>query len=305
MDAPTSGAQPSGSPGGRVSVDQPAVSIVLPVHNGEAYLADALKSILAQTFTEFELIAVDDCSTDRSPAILSEHAARDPRMRVITLRQNRKLPGALNAGFETARAPWFTWTSDDNLLLPGTLEDLLAERDAHPDADILYADYRVIDAEGRTGRRVSVKPAADILTGNCIGCCFVYRREVDQALGGYDEGLFGVEDYDFWLRAARAGFTMQPINRELYLYRRHERSLTDQRTVEIRRMVADVLEREIAMTPERAKRAAGWLALFVSEPYTPQIRHLTRAILASPWLVLKGWRDLAIWARRAIGWRIR
>ncbi len=296
---------PAQSHDARLEPCTPAVSIVLPVHNGEAYLREALDSILAQSFADFELIAVDDCSSDSSPAILAKYAASDPRVQVITLAENRKLPGALNTGFAAAKADWFTWTSDDNLLLPSTLQELIAERDANPGADILYADYRVIDAEGHPGRRVNVEASDNILTSNCVRCCFLYRRTVDERLGGYDEGLFGVEDYDFWLRAARAGFVFHPINRELYLYRRHERSLTDRRAEQIRQMVADVLEREIPLHPQRSKRARAWFALFVSNPYSPRPRHLARALAANPLIGLLCWRDLIVWAKRAIVSRLK
>ena len=81
----------------------PLISLVLPVYNGERYLRDALDSIFAQSFTDFELIAVDDCSTDATPAILADYAARHPNMQVVTNAQNRKLPASLNNGFHLAR----------------------------------------------------------------------------------------------------------------------------------------------------------------------------------------------------------
>ena len=108
--------------------ESPAISIVLPVHNGEAFLAAALESILSQSFADFELIAVDDMSSDASPEILAAFANKDSRVRVITLDTNAKLPGALNAGFARARADWLSWTSDDNLLHPDMFAALLAAR---------------------------------------------------------------------------------------------------------------------------------------------------------------------------------
>ena len=94
------------------------VSIVLPVYNGARFLAEAIQSCLAQTYPHWELIVVDDCSTDDSPQIVAGFAADDARIRVIRHAHNRKLPGALNTGFDAARGEYLTWTSDDNLLPP-------------------------------------------------------------------------------------------------------------------------------------------------------------------------------------------
>ena len=125
----------------------PRVTVVLPVHNGAAFLDAAITSILAQTFRDFELICVDDGSTDDTPAILRRHALADRRVRIITNSPNKGLPGALNTGFAAARGTLHTWTSDDNIARPDMLARLVAALDAAPDASIAYADFSVIDAD--------------------------------------------------------------------------------------------------------------------------------------------------------------
>ena len=100
----------------------PRVSIVLPSRNGSRYLAAAIGSVAAQTFGDWELILVDDASTDDTGAVMRAFGDRDPRIRVVRLPVNRGLPGALNEGFRHARGALFGWTSDDNLLLPGAIE---------------------------------------------------------------------------------------------------------------------------------------------------------------------------------------
>ena len=278
---------------------------MLPVHNGEVFLAQAIESILAQTFADFELIAVDDCSRDSSPAILARYAARDSRMRIVTLDRNVRLPGALNAGFAQARADWLTWTSDDNILHPAMLATLAAERDKRPAADVLYAGYRVIDAEGRAIGEVAAESDDHLLERNVVGCCFLYRRAVHEKLGGYDDALFGVEDYDFWLRAARAGFRLQPVDAQLYDYRRHESSLTDRRWHDIRAGVEHVVEREIERTADPNLRARGWLKLFTGNPYRPAFRFLLKALWTRPSVVFARWRDLLSWTWRTLAWRLK
>ena len=84
-------------------LQEPLISIVLPVYNGEKYLRESIDSILAQTMRDWELIVVDDCSKDATPAILAEYAARDRRIRVLRNEENQRLPRSLNIGFAETR----------------------------------------------------------------------------------------------------------------------------------------------------------------------------------------------------------
>lgn len=283
----------------------PAVSIVLPVFNGEEYLAEALDSIIAQTFEDFELICVDDCSTDSTPQILADYAERDSRVRVIRNEANKKLPASLNVGFAAARAGWLSWTSDDNILLPETLAELVKARDAHPAADIIHADYRVIDPAGHRKKRIRTGPAEHLPLDNTIGCCFLYRREVDAKLGGYDETLFGMEDYDFWLRAWRAGFTFQHVAEELYLYRRHPGSLTDQRARHIQQLVHDRLVGEVEALPASRLRARARARLATRDPYTFRPHHVLRAFADSPVVVFGQLKQILTWLRMSLSVRMK
>ncbi|HEY7975548.1 MAG TPA: glycosyltransferase family 2 protein, partial [Ktedonobacterales bacterium] len=99
----------------------PLISITLPVYNGARFLPESLASIVAQTYTNWELICVDDTSTDATPTVLAEWAARDARIHVIRHEVNKRLPGALNTGFAAARGELLTWTSDDNRYRPDAL----------------------------------------------------------------------------------------------------------------------------------------------------------------------------------------
>ncbi|MCE9609825.1 MAG: glycosyltransferase [Chthoniobacter sp.] len=201
------------------------VSIVLPVYNGSTYLRQSLESCLTQTFTQWELIAVDDCSTDETPQILAEYAARDPRIRTIRNSENRKLPESLNIGFTESKGGYLTWTSDDNLYLPDALAEMVSYLDGNKSVDIVYADYSFIDAQGEIRAKIRVDDAVTLAYRNCVGVCFLYRRVVHEKLGGYDTSLFLVEDYDFFLRAF-AEFRLEPLHRNLYLARQHGGSLS-------------------------------------------------------------------------------
>src|SRR3546814_9178332 len=90
-------------------------------------------------------------------------------------------------------------------------------------------------------------PVDRLLHGNNVGACFLYRARVTEVLGGYDTGLFGVEDYDFWLRAARR-FTFVALHEDLYLYRKHGGSLTSRRAAHIQALTAEIVERALPDT---------------------------------------------------------
>jgi glycosyltransferase involved in cell wall biosynthesis len=230
----------------------------MPVHNGARWLAEAIESVLAQDFGDFELILVDDASRDASPGIMADAAARDPRVRLLRLDENVGLPAALNHGFAAARGELHSWTSDDNLLRPAMLARLVALLDARPDADIVHADFTLIDDAGNELGRSRVGPVERLLHGNNIGACFLYRARVTDALGGYDTGLFGVEDYDFWLRAARR-FTFVALHEDLYCYRKHGGSLTSQRAEQIQALTARIVER--ALPPDLPARSRSEILL--------------------------------------------
>jgi glycosyltransferase involved in cell wall biosynthesis len=259
----------------------PTISIVLPVHNGEAYLAQAIESVLGQTCADFELICVDDGSTDRTPEILERFAKADPRIRIVTNRPNRGLPGALNAGFAVARGAFHSWTSDDNLLRPHMLETLLAALNGHPEAGIAHAHYSLIDATGRVTGHQRVGPADEILLGNRIGAAFLYRAEVSRLVRGYDEALFGVEDYDFWLRAARV-FGFVTVDEDLYLYRRHQASLTGRKARTIHRLTRQIIERELRFVGDRRTRAAVLLEHGLASWVEPRLGMIARATALAP-----------------------
>jgi glycosyltransferase involved in cell wall biosynthesis len=292
-DIPLSPA-PKGAPDGAQKA--PAISLVLPVYNGQRFLAEALDSIFAQTFTDFELIAVDDCSTDNTPQILAEYAARYPQLRVHTNAANSKLPASLNNGFQVARGAWFSWTSDDNIMRPKMLERLLEVAQANPDCAIIHSDFSLIDEDGTLGELVAVDPANELIFGNAIGCCFLYKREVDAALNGYDEGLFGIEDYDFWLRAARQ-YKFFTLHEDHYLYRRHPGSLTNARAKHIHSLAAQVMQREIEALPKSPIRSEAYARLFCRDHYTMRLYLLWRSLRDDPATFFKHSGQILRWLR--------
>ncbi|AGZ38739.1 bifunctional glycosyltransferase/CDP-glycerol:glycerophosphate glycerophosphotransferase [Actinoplanes friuliensis] len=129
----------------------PLLSVVLPVHRVQGYLRQCLDSLLEQVFTDFEVVAVDDCSPDNSGAILAEYAARDPRIRVVTLTENVGLGRARNIGLDQATGDYVWFVDSDDWLARGALT-AVADRLTDTDADVLVVGFDRVHWDGRVAR---------------------------------------------------------------------------------------------------------------------------------------------------------
>ena len=220
------------------------VSVILPVYNGADYVRESLDSALAQTYSPYELIVVDDGSTDDTPTILADYAQRFPQIRVIR-QVNQKLPAALNTGFAAARGEFLTWTSADNRFKPEFLTEMVASMQRHPHWELIYANEEIIGEEGTVLRdaewfsgyqsppgsgciHLPVDPSElNTWANNYVGAAFMYRDRTAALLGSYSPRRFGLEDYDYWMRAnslltLRHADFLKPV----YDYRFHRDSLT-------------------------------------------------------------------------------
>lgn len=212
----------------------PIVSIVLPCYNGANFLAQSIDSVIAQTFTDWELIIVNDCSKDNSLDIMQQYAEKDSRIRIINNEYNLKLPGALNRGFQEARGRYLTWTSHDNRMSPTMLEEFVNYLDANPDKGLVTACYAAFSLKnGETLYEVHhPDPQLHLPLFNCVCYAFMYRREVLDTVGDYDTTLFLVEDYDYWVRIWQK-YPVGKIYKVLYYTGVGEDTLTLSRKKEI------------------------------------------------------------------------
>lgn len=185
----------------------PRVSVICSVCNGEAYLEESLQSILHQTFGDFELLVVDDGSTDGTPALLEQTAARDPRVRVFR-QETQGLTRTLNILLEKARGEYVARQDDDDVSWPERLARQVGFLDGHPRCAAVGSRYVSIDEKGRriARSRVPVSDAAikrALLTHNVIAhSSALYRRKAVLAEGGYDTVYRTAQDYDLWCRLA-------------------------------------------------------------------------------------------------------
>lgn len=212
----------------------PTVSIVLPCYNGAGFLAQSIESVVCQTFADWELILVNDCSKDNSLEIMQDYAARDARIRIIDNEHNLKLPGALNRGFHEAKGKYLTWTSHDNRMASNMLEEFVKYLDDNPDKGLVTACYAAFSL--KTGEQLyevhHPDPQLHLPLFNCVCYAFMYRREVLDTVGDYDTTLFLVEDYDYWVRIWQK-YPIGKISKVLYYTGVGDDTLTLSRKKEI------------------------------------------------------------------------
>ncbi len=178
------------------------VTVVTPVHNAEGFLRDCIASVLSQTYTHWEHILVDDCSTDRSAAIVMEYAARDPRVQLISLKENSGAGIARNTAIEQAQGEYIAFLDSDDLWHPKKLEKQLGFMKKN-NCVFSFTAYDKIDERGeKLPKKVHAKASVtyqSALFKNPIGCLTVV----------YDTNFYGKEympsirkrqDYALWLK---------------------------------------------------------------------------------------------------------
>ncbi len=216
------------------------ISVVLPVYNGEDLVSFAIESVLSQTEKNFELIIVNDGSTDGTREIIEEYAKCDSRITIIN-QENEKLPSALSKGFSVARGEFFTWISADNVMLPTALGTMKKEL-LNSDSAMVFGNMKIIGKGGKVKRghfwyekpyfsgNVILPENIDALNtyaNNTVGACFMYRASAAFVLGDYSKYKNTLESYDYWMRLnCLFKITHTKEKSPMYLYRRHENSMT-------------------------------------------------------------------------------
>jgi glycosyltransferase involved in cell wall biosynthesis len=213
----------------------PAVSVLMPVRNCAAYLPLALESLAAQSFEDFEIIVVDNGSSDETSEILRAWGRREPRLRAFRLRRPG-LARSLNFAASKARAPLLARLDGDDIALPERLATQVAAMRARPSLGLLGSAAEMIDSRGRRIGAID-RPAGDaeLRAFQRSGCGFIHssvmmRRDAFTAAGGYRKGLNVAEDYDLWLRMAERGEIANLPDR-LVRYRIHTDSATARKPV--------------------------------------------------------------------------
>lgn len=207
----------------------PHVSVLMAVYNAEPYLSQALDSIFAQTFTDFELIVVNDASTDSSPAILDSH--RDPRLVVVTNPQNVGLTGSLNKGLKLAKGELIARHDADDISHADRFRQQVERLMAQPALGALGTSYQIIDRQGHILETVC-PPATNteiqgLLPQRNLFChgSVMLRRNYLEEVGAYRAAFPVAQDYDLWLRLAEH-CELANLSALLYQFRFHRNTVS-------------------------------------------------------------------------------
>ena len=209
-------------------MDTPRVSIIMAAFNHAQYIDKAIASALAQTWQDFELIVVDDGSTDATGQVVSQFGSP---VRYI-YQQNRGQGGARNRGIASARGEFVCFLDDDDLWEPEYLATVMSVFQRQPDADALYTGFRIIDGEDRLLPQIggNVIPPHQMYDALVHGGWFpplvvTVRKACLDQVGPLDEALRGHDDWDLWLRIAR-GHVFRGVPEALARYRVHAGGLS-------------------------------------------------------------------------------
>lgn len=243
------------------SMASPSVSVLMAVRNEERWLPAALDSLRAQTRTDFEVVAVDDGSTDGTTGIL--HGASHLPLTVVRA-EGVGLGAARNLAIEAASAPVFAVLDGDDLWLPNYIELVVGRLEAEPEVaiacpELLFAVDEEITgeryyADGHPLRWFDDDQLLHLAEMNFIHSMCAFRREVVETVGGYDPTPGAMEDWDLWIRALEAGFRAAHIPEPCGVYRLRSGSITSNRSRLIRGRIG-VLERLASIDGPAAARA--------------------------------------------------
>lgn len=237
--------------------ERPLVSVVVPVYNGERFLADAIATIGQQGYEPLEIVVVDDGSTDGTSTLLSRLA---PPVSVI--RQSNAGPAsARNRGLERARGELLAFLDVDDLWPPGKLERQVGCLVDEPELDVVLGRIRYVALDGAVLPSVSYEdPEAKTVSSVHLGSG-VFRRRAFEFIGGFDETIRFGEDHDWFLRAREAGLAVKVLSEVTLIYRLHAGNMTLVRSpqeVALTHVLRKSLERRRALGGKRSGNLAPW-----------------------------------------------
>lgn len=231
-----------------MSTPAPRISVMMPVYNTASYIAQAVKSVLDQSMRDFELVIIDDGSTDGSDAIVRSLAASDSRMR-FTARGNVGAVQTRNEILAQCRGQYLAVLDSDDIALPDRLAQQTKFLDQNPDVVAVGGSFDLIDGKGR--KLTTLNPPTEdaeiqqrLLAGHCSLChsCGMIRREAMQAVGGYDTHFMFAQDLDLWLRLGEHG-KLANLKETVVSFRLHDKSISETKRHEQRALAREACER--------------------------------------------------------------
>ncbi len=208
----------------------PKVSVIMSVYNNDKYVKIAIDSILHQTYKDYELIIIDDGSTDTTPQIIDTYI-NHPQVRIIHKQKNEGLQKALNLGISQAKGEYIARLDADDIALPTRLEQQVKYLDQHPEVALLGSCFYTCNDIGQITGKITIpltnkELQEEIPKHNRFGHSTVMlRKSTLVQLNGYDESFISSEDYDLWLRIAEVA-EMANLEQFLTIYRMHAKQIT-------------------------------------------------------------------------------
>jgi GT2 family glycosyltransferase len=260
--------------------DVPTVSVIIPCYGQAEYLPEAVRSVLSQTFTDWELIVVDDGSPDDTADVATSLIAAYPERHIRLIRQaNAGLASARNAGIARSKGRYVLPLDADDMIAPSMLEQTVSLLERDQGVSIAYTDLQQFGGENEVIQAAEFDPHR-LPEANHLSYCALYRREVWEAVGGYNPNMsFGYEDWDFWLGSLERGYGFRRVPEPLLLYRVRGESMYSNALKH-----DTVLRRQMRLNHPSAyrwtNRAARWLQ--VAPPHViSRIRHRIGAMARS------------------------
>jgi glycosyltransferase involved in cell wall biosynthesis/radical SAM superfamily enzyme YgiQ (UPF0313 family)/Tfp pilus assembly protein PilF len=221
----------------------PAVSIVIPCYKQAHYLPEAVRSVLAQTFTDWELIIVNDGSPDNTSEVANQWIKASPDRRISLVEQpNGGLPSARNAGFRAARGEYVLPLDADDKLKPNLLEKLVSILDQNPRVGFAYGHIQHFGAVDSEFPLPDFDRDTLISEDNICCVCSLVRKSAWQQAGGYNEAMReGYEDWDFWIACVEKGWAGFCIHEPLFCYRKSAQSMLSAANQKRERLIATII----------------------------------------------------------------
>ncbi|HIK16969.1 MAG TPA: glycosyltransferase [Leptolyngbyaceae cyanobacterium M33_DOE_097] len=229
------------------------VSVLMSVYNGEEYLQESIDSILNQTFSDFEFLIIDDCSTDNTWQILSQYREKDPRIVLVKNSENLGLTKSLNKGLKLAQGQYIARQDADDISFPQRFEKEVRVLDEQADCVLVSCNIQLI--QGRDQKVIEVMHRSCspelvnwyLLFYNHVAghSQVMYRRNDAIALGGYSEQWLYSEDYELWCRFAKSKKKLVILPEVLLTYRQHNQSISAQKAKKQEAYVTSLVQENI------------------------------------------------------------
>ncbi len=205
----------------------PKISVIVPCYNYGHFISETIDSVLAQTYSDYEIIIIDDGSNDgTTPQVIANEVKKNKRIKSITHMKNKGLSAARNSGIKNAKGIYILPLDSDDMIAPTYLEKTMALI-IKENADLIYTHYKCFGQRNHTCYMSNDTKAikAKLPFRDCLPVCSLYKKDDWKAFKGYDENMIAAEDWNFWLHFAKTDKKIMLLNEPLFHYRTHKNSL--------------------------------------------------------------------------------